>query len=87
MAYQISDFRKDIREPFAWPGGYPRFFVCSDGEPLSFAVARENKRLILESIRGGYDDGWRIVACEINWEDSELACAHSGEYIESAYGD
>ena len=87
MAYTVSDFRRDIRAPYAWPGGYPRYFLCSDGEALSFATAEENRRAILESIRDQSGDGWRVIACPINWEDSELRCSHSGAPIESAYGE
>ena len=85
MAYSISDFRRDIRRPYAWPGGYPLFFVTSDGEALSFAAARAQRRNILEAISGGYNDGWRIVGAQINWEDADLTCAHTGAPIESAY--
>lgn len=58
MAYTISDFRRDIRQPFAWPGGYPRYFVTNDG-----------------------------AACDINWENPDLYCDHSGKPIPSAYGE
>lgn len=85
--YSISDFRRDIRAPYAWPGGYPRFFITSDGESLSFDSARENRRLILEAIRDRDDSGWRVVACEINWENPDEYCAHSGARIESAYAE
>lgn len=87
MTYGISDFRRDIRKPYAWPGGYPCYFVCDDGEALSFDSAKANRRLILESLRDGDNDGWRIVAVAVNWEDSTLTCAHSGKAIESAYGE
>jgi len=87
MAYSVSDFRRDIRAPYAWPGGYPRYFVMNDGEALSFEAARENRRLILESIRDRASDGWEIAACAINWEDPQLYCAHSGALIPSAYAD
>lgn len=83
----ISDFRKAIRQPYAWPGGYPCYFICDDGAPLSFVSARKNRRLILESLRDMTNDGWRVIGVEINWEDNELYCAHSDEKIESAYAD
>lgn len=87
MCYSISDFRRDIRAPYAWPGGYPQFFLCSDGGVLSFEAAKANRRLILESIRDQDNSGWQIVACDINWEDPELICDHTGKRIESAYGE
>jgi len=87
MAYTISDFRRDIRHPFAWPGGYPRYFITSDNAALSFDSARANRRLILESLRDDCNDGWQVVACDINWEDTDLYCDHSGKPIPSAYGE
>ena len=82
----ISDFRKAYRSgPYAWPGGYPLFFITSDGAVLSFNAAKLERRNILDSIQTGTDDGWRIVGVDINYEDSELICDHTGERIESAY--
>lgn len=85
--YTIADFRRDVRAPYAWPGSYPRFFLTSDGAALSFKAAKERRREILESIRDDSRDGWRVVGCDVNWEDSSLTCDHTGEPIESAYGD
>lgn len=84
----ISDFRRAMRYGgYAWPGGYPTYFVTSDGEALSFEAARENARLVLESIAHRMDDGWRVVYLDINYEDGELYCAHTGKRIESAYAE
>jgi hypothetical protein len=83
--YTVSDFRRDIRQPFAWPGGYPRYFICADGEALSFKAAKAERRNILEAIRDSDGTGWQVVACEINWEDSDLICSHTNERIEPAY--
>jgi NAD(P)H-dependent FMN reductase len=72
---------------YAWPGGYPTYFVTSDGGALSHASVRSNLRSVLSSVKAGDNDGWRVVACEVNWEDAELYCDHSGERIESAYAE
>ena len=72
---------------YAWPGGYPLYFITSDGGALSFQTVRDNLRSVLDSIRTKCDDGWRVVACEVNWEDLNLYDDHTGEKIESAYGD
>ena len=83
-----SDFARALNSgPYAWPGGYPLFFVTSDGAALSFDSAKENARTICQAIRDGDHCGWRVVACEVNWEDGNLVCDHSGELIESAYGE
>lgn len=82
--YTVEDFDRDLQEPYAWPGGYPRFFVMHDGETLSFKAATECRDQIRTAIEERSHCGWRVVACDVNWE-SELYCAHTGERIESAY--
>ena len=71
---------------YAWPGGYPMYFIMDDSEPMCFDCARAEYRLISRSTARRYIDGWRVVACEANWEDSDLYCAHCNKPIESAYG-
>lgn len=73
--------------PHAWPGCYPLYFIASDGEALSFEAVKANLRSIMDSIQNDIRDGWRVVACDVNWEDSELYCAHTNKRIPSAYGD
>ena len=83
----ISDFRKAMRNgPYAWPGGYPCYFLTSDGESLSFKAVRQELKQVLWSIAHKQNDGWRVIALDINWEDDNIFCAHTGERIESAYG-
>lgn len=91
-SYTIDQFNADLAEPYAWPGGYPRYFICADGEALSFAAARENAELIREAIgeharNGNVGNSWDVIACDINWENADLYCAHSNARIESAYAD
>lgn len=85
----ISDFRKAMRSgPYAWPGGYPLYFVMSDGEAMSFEAAKANRRLILEALRDRDSRcGWRVVGMDINWEDSDLYCCDTNKKINSAYGE
>lgn len=68
-------------------GCYPLYFVTSDGEALSHDAVRDNYRAIVQSIRGDHNDGWRVIAVDVNWEDPELFCADTGERIESAYAE
>jgi len=84
----ISDFRRAVRNgPYAWPGGYPFYFITSDGAVLSFMAAKKERRNILEAIRDKDHSGWRVIAVDINWEDPELYCDHTGKRIESAYAE
>lgn len=73
--------------PFAWPGGYPLFFIMSDMEAMCFACARKEYRLISRAIRDNSNDGWRVVGCDINYEDPDCRCCHCGELVDPAYAD
>jgi hypothetical protein len=72
---------------YAWPGGYPMYFVTNDGEALSFEAVKENYREILSAIKNKDNSGWRVVGIDVNWEDENLCCCHTGDKIESAYGE
>jgi hypothetical protein len=87
MKYTIDQFQKDLDQPYAWPGGYPRYFITSDGAALSFESARHNIDAVIDSIKENLDDGWQIVACDVNWEDADLYCEDTGKRIESAYSE
>lgn len=87
-AFTLSDVKRELRYgKWAWPGGYPRYFIADDGEALSFEAVRENWREVVSSHLSGLRDGWLLVGVDVNWEDAELTCAHTGERIESAYGE
>jgi len=70
---------------YAWPGGYPMYFVTEDGDALSFEAVINNWYQICYSMRKDIHDGWRIIAVDINYEDNELYCADTNEKIECAY--
>ena len=72
---------------YAWPGGYPQFFVTSDGASLSFEAVRDNFRAVCaDMLHPTRNDQWRITGLEVNWEDGSLYCDHTSEPIPSAYG-
>ena len=88
----ISDFRAAVRHgAFAWPGGYPCYWLMADGEACSFDVAKTERRQMLQALAdyqgagNTYNNDWRPIALEINWEDVNLFCAHTSARIESAY--
>lgn len=85
MINKPSDFGRALKHPYAWPGGYPTFFITSDGAPLCHDCARKQGRSITSSIRDNSRDGWKVEAQDVNWEDSDLTCDHCGKHIESAY--
>lgn len=70
-----------------WPGGYPLYLTTSDGAVLCFKCARKECRNIIDSIQRKASDGWRVVGCDVNYEDNALFCDNCSEKIESAYGE
>lgn len=83
----VFDFNRElVNGAYAWPGGYPRFMVCADGECLCWKCGTANARLIRDAIIGNAEDDWQVVAVDVNWEHDEQ-CTNCGGAIESAYGD
>ena len=81
------NFKELIRQPYAWPGGYPKYAVMHDGAALCKTCAKNNAKLIIRATRYNDCSGWACAGVDVNWEDSELYCDHCGETIESAYGE
>lgn len=79
---------KDVaRNPYAWPGGYPRFLVTTDGGVLCPACCKKEFRQIACAAITRANDGWEPAAHDINWENPDLYCDHCNAHIESAYGE
>lgn len=85
----VSDFRKAYKlGPYAWPGGYPMYFITADGAVLSWKAAKECRGEIVRAIASqDTRGGWCIMGADINYEDDSLYCDHTGEKIPSAYGE
>ena len=76
-----------IRTKYAWPGGYPLFLITSDGAALCVECGRKEYRQIAYAIMHKQNDGWRVTAADVNWEDNSLFCDHCSKQIESAHAD
>lgn len=74
----LKAVKQAIREPYAWPGGYPVYAICSDGELLCTECARENYRQIASG-------QWAMAGLTVNWESENETCAHCGKILECAY--
>lgn len=61
---------------YAWPGGYPLYYVTDQGSMLCPAHA---------NVEADYSDEL-IVAADVNYEDASLYCEH-GDRIPSAYAE
>ena len=84
----MANLKNIIRNPYAWPGGYPHYFITADGAALSVESVRENFREICVAwFADDSSGGWLVAGYGINWEDSALYCEHSGKRIESAYAE
>jgi hypothetical protein len=85
----LAQIKTELRAgQYAWPGGYPKYFITYDGAALSFAVVRECWREVVSAhLTNDKASGWYIEAADVNWEDANLACDHTNKPIECAYGD
>ena len=84
----LSEVKKLLREgEYAWPGGYPRYFILADGAPASFAGVRKYWKHICHAhiCADGQEPEWEIAACEINWEGDAGFCELTNDLIPSAY--
>ena len=72
---------------FTSVGCYPLFFLTSDGGTLDPRTVREEIWTIARAVRDDVNDGWRVVAVDVNWENPDMYDDHTGERIESAYAE
>jgi hypothetical protein len=90
---QVTRDDKGELDSYAWPGGYPIFYMTKDNSVLCADCAnrKNGSEAILATEPIGeddfYDPQWTIVAADINYEDDFLYCDHCNAQIESAYGD
>lgn len=84
MRYVPKQIKQAIRDKYAWPGGYPLYLVTQDGAALCTSCGRKEYRQIVWDYHHDASTGWRAVAADINWEDTELICDHCNKPIESA---
>ena len=59
---------------YAWPGGYPIYYVTEDGLTVCPTCANDETS----------DD---VVAADVNYEDAALYCDDCNKRIESAYAE
>ena len=83
----LARIKQALRDKYAWPGGYPLFFVTGQGEALSLQGAREIWREIIQAHKEHRHCDASIEAIEINWDDPWLYCCVTNQRIESAYAE
>lgn len=72
---------------FAWPGGYPIYYLAADSETLCPKCVNRDIRRVVAACLDGSDNDWLIVGRDVNWEDAALFCAHCNNRIPSAYAE
>lgn len=83
----IRDYKRAVRAgPFAFPGGYPLVYLCSDGGVLCHSCCIGEAAEIMRAIRDGDSSGWRVVACDALYE-GDSTCDHCGHRTVGAYED
>lgn len=84
---KLSAIKDVIRSGgYAWPGGYPLYFITSDCDALSIAGARKRWRdIVAAHLVNDVRADWYVVGAHINWEDDSIYCVETGAKIESAY--
>jgi hypothetical protein len=88
--FDLSKYKNDKGEyeAYAWPGGYPVYYLAADGEVICPECMNKEKKLIEEATANpGTDKQWEIVGTDANWEDTEMYCANCNKHMESAYGE
>lgn len=82
----LNDIKATLRAgPYAWPGGYPLFFVMADGAPVSFRGILLEWRNVASDTMAGSGSCWQPIALEVNYETVGLFCEITGELIPAAY--
>lgn len=77
---ETDDKGRKALPKFAWPGGYPVYYVTDQSE---IACDKHATEILYGE---GFDE--YIVAADVNWEDNSLYCADNEAHrIESAYAE
>lgn len=66
----ISWLKNAVRQPYAWPGGYPLSAITFDGAALCMDCVKENWKTVCHEtvIKGWEMCGWGVRAVEVLWE-------------------
>jgi len=66
------------------------FAITADADVLCHTCCESHAKDAIRNTRckaNLADSEWRIVAVDVNWEDTALYCEHCDKRIESAYGE
>jgi hypothetical protein len=78
----LRDIKDAIRQPYAWPGGYPKTAITNDGGLLCPSCLQAEYRNVCHSTLNGWNDGWRVAAVDVIWEGGNH-CDHCGVCVDA----
>lgn len=73
-------------QSYAWPGGYPIYFITQDCAALCPSCVNKERELI-DVAFADEDQQWNVVSSSVNYEDTDLYCDHCNMKIEAAYAE
>ena len=76
-----------IKQPYAWPGGYPIYCYTDDGETAHPKCVEAEYQRFRSSTLNKEKDGYQIIAVDVYWEGPDVDCCICNKPCESAYGD
>jgi len=88
--FNLADYRLENGDyqAYAFPGGYPMYYLAADYGVLCPACVNANRELIEKADPDcPSDDQWRLIAADINYEGDSLVCENCGAQIEAAYSE
>lgn len=73
---------------YTFPGGHSLAFITTDGGAICFDCAEKEARLILDSIRGDYRDGWQVNGLiNADEHDDGIWCDHCSATLSEPFDD
>jgi hypothetical protein len=90
MADSITKNDDGTYPAFAWPGGYPIYYLAADNGCFCPDCANGKNGSLCQfptlDPECPDDRQWRIVGQDVHWEGEPIICDNCGAAIESAYG-
>lgn len=77
----LRDVKDAIRNPYAWPGGYPKTIILDDSELLCATCAEKEFHNVCRDTLCGYS-GWCAISVDIIWEGGNH-CNHCGTCVDA----
>jgi hypothetical protein len=93
MTSQIAVDENQKPIAYAWPGGYPVFYIARSGfrnDETGELETNQHDRsefVVCPKCAGNKENDLILVAADVNYEDASLFCEQCSERIESAYAE